>query len=740
MMRGVQDIVLPVTRDRLQERADELLGLRDGARDNSVGAELDASDPRAVTTYLNDVRTLSRNIARYNSLADPKSGSVDELAGLLDYLFGERLSSEPDLASPDFDKALKAAKGTPIVVTPGMAASVVNRAVGMLSNVATNAAQQLAPRATPQGERAINSEEDLQALFDLEALVDLVDPKHGLVASVSDSSILGTRIAHMVEDSIQAQLRFAAARIRQDTLSPSEAADSLKKAVSELFRFRLMSPREGRQIASEIAPNQRLRWDVGRLEFGLALRSEFLQALVTLNNAFPGQPQDRLRRALEVQLRARAVDAAASAQRWTPAVGESNLEVRSEDANLDAATSRILTLSELLDSLGARAEGQKLVEAGARQAEHTLAMAQALVDRQKYFYPQTPRIGAWQGVIPISFAALGVTDSLTFQTTLINHTTDVRTLAHDVTHALRYLRFREVDSTHVSPLLSQWESIAISVARYERGDYTSTLGVLHRYIRETMTLSDLSSCAAVSQQPDLDPDPRATDLFAQRRRQFYAAMSGRCMGASRDALQQYAKLRTLFTQRLAGKFPFTDSTQVARAADADPVAVRDFLRQYDVFAAGADLALRSDPTLALTAKGAFAFLDQVADARQFFAPVVESDRGANFSVVVHSGDSEWTSHWKYGDSLQVSTLVDSLGNERPLYIRGGWAPLRAIEMRRDSTSTIRFFHPRRAVELVPPTMFPVFAPEIVVPKGRLEPPRATTPIAGRGARGGHAGR
>jgi len=354
----------------------------------------------------------------------------------------------------------------------------------------------------------------------------------------------------MVEDSVQAQLRFVAARLRADTLSPSEAADSLKHAMTELFKSRLMLPRENRTVTADITPNQRLRWDVGRLELALAMRNEFLQSLLVLNNAFPNQPQERLRRALEVQLRVRAIDAAASAQRWTPSVAESNLEIRGEDANLDAATTRLLNLSIMFDSLGAGPEGRKLIEAGARQAVHTLAMAQALVDRSRPFYPQTGRIAVWNGVLPFSFPALGVSDSLMFQTTLINQTTDMRTLAHDVAHALRFLRLREVDPAHLTPLVTQWEEIASSVARYERGDYTSTLGTLHRYIRESMTLSDLASCAAVASQPDLDPDIRAMDVFAVRRRQYYAAMLGRCGGNQTSIVMAYQRLRNTFSQRL----------------------------------------------------------------------------------------------------------------------------------------------------------------------------------------------
>src|SRR5207237_2533379 len=109
--------------------------------------------------------------------------------------------------------------------------------------------------------------------------------------------------------------------------------------IGNLFKHRLMGPRENRQIVSEFRPNERLRWDVGRLELALALRGEFLQAVVAVGDAFPGQPADRMRRALEVQMRARALDVAASAQRFTPSghVTDPMRDVRTNGGNAEAA-------------------------------------------------------------------------------------------------------------------------------------------------------------------------------------------------------------------------------------------------------------------------------------------------------------------------------------------------------------------------------------------------------------------
>jgi type VI secretion system protein ImpL len=740
MMAGVQTIVLPVTRQRLRERADRLLGVR-GAPETATDGELDASDPRSLTTYLNDVRTLSRNIARYNSLASPTSGNVRELSALLDYLFGEQISTDSGLATPDFESALRLAAAPPINVTPDMAASVVSRSVAMVASVAGSASRQLAPRTTPQAERAVKPEEDLLALHGLAALVDLLDPKRGLVATVSDSAILGVKLARAIEDSIASQLTLAAVRIARDTLAPEDAAKRLRTVIGQLYEYRLMDRSEERQVASDLRPNERLRWDVGRLELALSLRGEFLQAVVTVADAFPGQPPDRMRRALEVQLRSRAIDVAASAQRFTPlgTVADPMLEIRTQTANLDAAAPRILRLSILLDSLRASAEGRKLIAAGAAQAQHALAMAQAVFDRQRYFAPQTARIAAWQGVIPFKLAALGASDTLSFEGMLLRFETDIRTMAHDVPPALRYLRLPGVgDTAKVLRLLTDWEAIATSAAKYERGEVTSTLGMLHRYLRDGLAMNDLETCRAAAAEADtIKP---SHDVFVIRRRQFRTALVSRCgVGAIAPALTAYQKLRTLFQSRLAGRFPFADTTQRLRVADADPAAVRDFLRQYDAFTVTEDVALRSNPGLVPLARNAIVFLDQVAPVRAFMAPLVDNAGGGvpTYSLLVGPRkddggavlelqiagrplpveDTEIDESWRYGDSLKVVTpRMDTTGTRTLFATGGGWSVLRFVQQK-EVDVPIRFFHPETKTELVVPA-FPTVAPEILIPRPR----------------------
>src|SRR5688572_17655959 len=676
MVVGIQDIVLPVIRQRLQERADRLLG--GDSTEAAMAEELESADPHSLTNYLSDVRTLSRNIGRYNALAASDTGSVADLSALLEYLFGERLESDSGRTiSDDFEGALRMAEAPRIVVSPNRAADVLNRSVAIVSAVARAASRQLAPRPTLRAELAVTPDAYMLALRGLAAIVELSHPTRGLKATLSDSTILGLPLTSMIEDSIGVQLRLAAVRIARDTVAPEQQGERLRTVIQNLSGLRFMERSEGRDVAGEIRPNTRLRWDVGRLELALTLRGEFDQAVVTAGDAFPGQSPERMRRALEVQLRSRAIDVAASAQRFTPNTpgADALVDARASAANLDAASSRIVRLSELLDSLRAAPDGRKLLASGTRQAEQVLATAQSVVDRQRYFAPQAQRIVAWQGVIPIAFAAFGVTDSISFETLTVQHLTAIRTLAHDVAPALRYLRMPAIDSTRDRRLVDEWEGLAASVAKYERGDPTSTLGILHRYLRDGLTARDLSTCRAAVVPDTAQP---SADLLVLRRRQFRAALASRCANAGTDAVRRYERLRTSFTRNLAGRYPFADSASVprtARAASADPAAVREFFRAYDAFMVTGDIALRSDPRLAGAARSALGFLDQMGQARAFFAPMLrERTRSLpQYSLVVSPADTmvdvelhvggrilpldeaEREERWTYGDTVRVVT-------------------------------------------------------------------------------------
>lgn len=716
VLDGIQNVVLPIARQRLQGRVDNLLGT--AGQKSSLPDELDASNPMSLASYLGEVRKLNLNVARYNALANQDSAAVKDLADLVEYLFGEQLPLDTTSVSEEFVEALRVAEAPPLNITPAQTSAAVVRAVRLVTAVSDTSVSQLTGRGSSR------PEDDLRALRRLRDLIELTDPKTGLAGAIRDRSPSGTRLARMVQDSITARFTTASIRIFGDTLLPDQASQRMRTMLGGLFSMKLMEPAENKSIATDLMPGTMLRWDLGKLDVAFALRGELQRAQIMANDAFAPATRARLRSAFDAQLRTRLTDVIANAEGFIADSLAPDAALRVLAENIQGASERLTRLASLLDSLSLSGESRKLVAMGARQSEHALGLAQVVVDSAEYLTPHPMVVAAWSGGVPIGFAAMGVSDSGAFNLRMTReHIPAMATLARDVQPALDFLRLPVVTSAMItSPkLVADWRGIVAGSAL----DPASSLGLLYSYIQTTMGPIDQAGCQAAA----LRPDPARTapaDWYAARRVQFRAALLGRCHpGGSGDALAAYRTLRTVFTEKLAGRFPFVDSARASRAADADPAAVREFYRLYDAFARSNEVMLRSDRRAGPGARPAFAFLDLVRQSRPFVAAFVDSGVSRTtpaYGVVIEPvagggelhlgsqvlllGDSTQAGEWRFGEPISLVPL----GETQPSFqSRRGWG---IVELGR--RVKVRYYNPDTKVRIKPP-VFPTVAPDIPIP-------------------------
>jgi type VI secretion system protein ImpL len=258
-------------------------------------------------------------------------------------------------------------------------------------------------------------------------------------------------------------------------------------------------------------------------------------------------------------MRSRLIDLVADAERFTPDTVSPQTEIRATTANIEAAAERITKLGALMDTLRLGADGRKLFTLGARQSERVLAIAHMIVDSVDYFAPHPATVQAWRGGFPIGFAALGVSDTGSFILRLEQEQiAPMNSLASLVMPALNFVRLPQVTSSMISnpKLVAEWRGIA---AGADVTVPTSSINVLAQYLRSTLGPIDQPGCQAAALRPD--SKPASNDWFKMRRGQFRAALLGRCHpGGSGDAVASYEKLRALFASRLAGKYPFVDTS------------------------------------------------------------------------------------------------------------------------------------------------------------------------------------
>src|SRR5439155_17364358 len=127
--------------------------------------------------------------------------------------------------------------------------------------------------------------------------------------------------------------------------------------------------------------------------------------------------------------------------------------------------------------------------------EQVLAHAQHIWDSKQFYAPQTPRILAWSGVIPVGYAAMGVIDSLNFNLALQQQHAVLVPLAKDALPAVAFLRRADVDTVRSPRLLNFWDGVSSAVTKAEKGDASSSMIQLERYLRDNMSARDIESCA-----------------------------------------------------------------------------------------------------------------------------------------------------------------------------------------------------------------------------------------------------
>ena len=178
--------------------------------------------------------------------------------------------------------------------------------------------------------------------------------------------------------------------------------------------------------------------------------------------------------------------------------------------------------------------------------------------------------------------------------------------------------------------------------------------------------------------------------------------------------------------------------------EAEPTAVREFLRQYDAFALTGDVSLRSDPLLAQTARAALLFLDQMVQVRPLLAPFaevgairsvpefvlgvgmalqadslptdeIELQIGARHVTIAETAREQ---RWRSGDSVTVVLTPFDTAKAREVFAAGGaWSAFR-LAQRPPENLTVKLFHPDTKMELKLP-YFPITAPDILIPSAAL---------------------
>lgn len=182
-----------------------------------------------------------------------------------------------------------------------------------------------------------------------------------------------------------------------------------------------------------------------------------------------------------------------------------------------------------------------------------------------------------------------------------------------------------IETTSFPTVYTKWNTILTQLNLYSRSVTGNSVALLQDFILVDLNSATLKNCGEITQEDGAGNNP--TDFFIQKRNAIRKALGTRCQGVTETVSKRdYTELAGFFNTRLSGRFPFTSEDR-GGGTEASLSDVQEF---YQLFDQKGELArqLLTESNLSPTAtEEASKFLDDVAQLRPFFEPLIEQKEG-----------------------------------------------------------------------------------------------------------------
>lgn len=664
MAAAFSELIFPAVRRSLRAREDSLFA---AGPDRRPGA---STDPREVYAYLREVRELSENVQRYNSLTQPDAASMGTMDSLVAYVLRRPPARGKSSHHAFYYRALRQASGEPI--QENRTGPATDRAGKMVEQIYDHLLERLDTLGAESQRlsRAQHTARDLdgfrrlrddlaavQGFFSesedywLDPKAELGDSMQTLLRSFPDSGMVSpAQLREQFERRFRATREQKLRRLRYGVESYGSGYDllaapgtggggdapgavELRNALRTLHAQGFAGAEGAVPLRFEPAAGSHLEWDPVLLERALAYHQEYQTYLQGTLGALPPGSREFVRGLATVQLEARLTHTVAQARRSTPAVHaqrsqDAAAELRDRVARAQPGAERLRAILEVFRTLRLQRPYEELAGTLLSQEGRTLQEVNRLLDQAGLYAPRSGDFGWWNGSRPVAPAAFAAGDSAGVEEYLARERARVGMLVER--YALPTLRNlesgpladaveTEEGRARVSPaLLSRWRTLAAQLDGYQARTPGNSLAALEEFIRSGMDAADVGNCATAA-----GGGSRASgDYFVQARERLRRALHARCVElAGGEAVRGYGRIQDRFQRTLAGRFPFAPADD--REAEADPQAVRDFFRLYDELA-GARRAVRTGAGgVGGPGSAPAAFLEQMDRVRAFLAPLLE---------------------------------------------------------------------------------------------------------------------
>lgn len=610
----------------------------------------------AWTQYIAGLRELEQNIARYDRIATPGGGSVEDLRELLKYLqLDTNLPNDFDFNNPYFMGMLQQASNRQFsfknddseVVDADDAVKHAHDLIDGFFSAWFGPDNRLA-FDVDQMTTAINrfpargAQVSYQALKEIADSIsrvsdDLNDPAFAWLSEdefhladfpafnqpLTDLQYLqGVPFGHEMEDhgragfrKFTADLAMKSTRLTGQLLGLDEVPVQISSSAATLqanLRVLLDQP----FVAREPGPVRRLDaglpvWDRNSLleadklydAYDKYVRGSLRTAPPAMREALQGVALERLQENM--------LDYMGDAQSVVPAGSPDGTEVQSFNQSLDVLQRLLSDFAKFPNQTAARNFSSVLTT----QASRLLVALDRTLNDMNFYAVKDQSFEWWEGEKPLSLAAYDVRSADDLKDYVDEERRQISNLAQDADPLVKFLQPRSAGlGQQQMQALTDWSGIVQQLKKYADKAPGNSVSLLEDFIRTGM---DKVAPDASCQDSTRDPAGRS-DFFLVRRTALRAGAVARCRVLSERAYS--TQIAAVFNRRLVGRFPFSAAPPKTPSLDeTDPAALVEFFGKLDQYGKIAADILNQNKQPGKPRDAALGFLSQMGGVRPVFA-------------------------------------------------------------------------------------------------------------------------
>jgi type VI secretion system protein ImpL len=678
-------IILPSLYSAILKKTEDIVSLKkleypgSGNKQSAMNPLLSQSF-QAIKNYIQQIQSLEKHVHNFNNLEH--SRNIQDLAGLIKYLFNKDLPPQFYTSADYYSSALSMSLERPIDLTPFK--TLAGQKLGLIYKnfiehafnldesfpIFSSISRKLTHLADIGQTRAYDSDDLRKIVEETIATADIIssgsldwadkdvfDPGPGysfLINQITTSTLLGKEIAselNRISEREFVKFKLALASFTTPLTGPlfvlrngqliSDPSPGLIHFIDYMSMFLdepFMAKSLDHQLVTKIPAGKLLFWDDLILQKSTKLIENFDEFMTQRLNNMPPSLQSIMKLVGRNSMRKYVLNYVAQSQVLNDEPS-SNMGLGSRELlhaqvlNLNKVVPMFSRIFSVFDEGGLVTENTKLRQLLVNESQHILQKIEKMLESDDLYAAREDMFMWWDGSPMVGLKAFGVRDLNEMKTFLKAQRLRINFLAKELAEpilSLLSIGYLEDISFDV-PLVDWWTRIIKAIDEYEKKTPGSSLVALEHFLSYDVNEITLENCSALDLQDDFIG---LNDYFVDIRNTITQQLSKRCKNVTiRRAFEHYNKAATFFNTNLAGRFPFSRKSENADNFEADSNDVAIFFDLFDTLDHQEISALEKYLRLGNTDSEAIRFIKDIQSIRTLMLAALDQGPGQEPSKI-----------------------------------------------------------------------------------------------------------